>query len=373
MAKAITSIGTYSNTEAVIRQRLSRLVNDCILLTASAGDKTTYTVATTDPTRFYDKGDDFFNNLHHEVYCYEGTNKGTKHRAYDWVNETHILTVSPAAAADYTTSSKLELHELFGVTEYRDAINQAIAFYARRYFVDLKDETTISLTKTERNDVSGSYIPTYEYALPTDCLWLYRVTTEDSVAGVKLTGTVSGAFTLGETVTGQTSGATGLLSYGPADGYIRVREVDGTFVTGETATGGTSEKTCSSITAVDYETAGNGKFPEENVIDPRDWRVLKPYESTISPKLKLNENHYDVVADLRVRLEYYGIQDDVDSDTDTIMLPPDELVPIAATFLPFSKIESKNLTATFNNCLQIRDEVKKRPPMHPPANARKCW
>jgi len=373
MAKAITSIGTYSNTEAVIRQRLSRLVNDCILLTASAGDKTTYTVNTTDPTKFYDKGDDFFNNLHYEVYCYEGTNKGTKHRAYDWVNDTHVLTVSPAAAENYTTSSKLELHELFGVTEYRDAINQGISFFARRYFVDLKDETTISLTKTARNDNADSYICTYEYALPTDCLWLYKVTTEGSVAGVKLEGTVAGDFTLGEVVEGSSSGATGLLSYGVEDGtYIRVREVDGTFVVGESVTGEDSGETFT-ITAVDYEPAGNGKFPEENVVDPRDWRVLKPYESTISPKLKLDENHYNVVADLRLRLEYQGIQDDVDSDTDTIMLPPDELVPIAATFLPFSKIESNNLTATFNNCLRIRDEVRARPPMHPPANARKCW
>ena len=372
MAKAITSIGTYSNTEAVIRQRLSRMVNDCILLTASAGDKTTYTVATTDPTKFYDKSDDFFNNLHYEVYCYEGTNIGTKHRAYDWDLDTHILTVSPAAAANYVTTSKLELHELFGVTEYRDAINQGIAFFARRYYLDLDDSTTITLTRTERNDVSDSYINTYEYALPTDCLWLNRVTTEDSVAGVKLTGTVSGAFTLGETVTGGTSKATGLLSYGPADGYIRVREVDGTFVVDETATGGTSKETCV-ITAVDYEPAGNGKFPEKNVIDPRDWRILKAYESAISPKIKLDENQYKVVADLRLKLEYQGIQDDVTADANTIMLPPDELIPVAATFLPFSKIESNNLTATFNNCLKIRDEVRARPPMHPYPNARKCW
>jgi len=372
MAKAITSIGTYSNTEAVIRQRLSRLVNDCILLTASDGEKDTYTVATTDPAKFYDKGDDFFNNLHYEAYCYEGTNNGTKHRTSDWVNETHVLSLSPEAAAVYTTSSKLELHELFGVTEYRDAINQGIAFFARRYYLDLKDETTISLTKTERNDVSDSYIPTYEYALPTDCLWLNRVTTEDSVAGVKLTGTVTGDFTLGETVEGGSSGATGILSYGPEGEYIRVREVSGTFVTSETAEGEDSGGTFT-ITAVDYETAGNGKFPEKNVIDPRDWRILKPYESAISPKIKFDENHYNVVADLRIRLEYQGIQDDVTADADTIMLPPDELIPVAATFLPFSKIESKNLTATFNNCLRIKDEVKARPPMHPYANARKCW
>ena len=367
MAKAITTIGTFSNTEKVIRQKLSRMFDDCVLATCSAGTTTTATLASTNPAQYYEKPDDFFNEQWYEFYTYEGTNIGVTNVAKDWVKTTHVLTGAITMASAYATTSKLELHYIFYVSELRDAINQAIDFYADKYLLDLSDSTTITLTRTERNDVSGSYIPTYKYALPTDCLYLNRVTTEGSVSGVKLTGTISDAFTLGEVVTGGTSGATGLLSYSGAT-YIRLREVSGTFVTGETATG-VSTETCSAITAVDYETAGDGTFPEKNVIDPRDWRILKPY----APELKLDENHYNVVEDLRLNLEYQGIQDNVTADTDTIMLPTDEFVEVAATFLPFSKIESNNLTAKFNRCLETRAKVESRPKMHPYANARKCW
>jgi len=368
MAKAITTIGEFSTTEAIMRQRLSRMMDDCILATVSAADKSDITLATTDPPQYYSKPNDFFNEQWFEVYTYAGINIGATRIADDWDLTSHVLSVTPEAAANYTTASKLELHHIFYVSELRDAMNQAIGFYARRYLLDLDDSTTITLTRTERNDVSGSYISTYEYALPTTCLWLNRVTTEGRVKGVKLTGTISDALTLGETVTGSTSEATGLVSYSGAT-YIRVREVDGTFVVGETATGGTSEETCSTITAVDYEPAGDATFPEENVVDPRDWRILRPY----APKIKFDENQYLVIPDLRIKTEFQAIQDEVTADTDTIMIDPSEFVEVAATFLAFSKIESNNLTAKFNQCLETRARVTARPPMHPYANARKCW
>jgi len=371
MAKAITSIGTWSTTEKVIRQRLSYMMDDCITGTVSAGTTSTITLSSTNPPQFLNKPDNYFSDYQYEVYINAGTNIGVTAVATDWVNSTGVVTVSPTAGAAYDNTSVPEFHRIFPVVVLRSAINQAIDFYADKYLIDLRDETTISLTRTERNDVSDSYIYAYEYSLPTDCLWLNRVTTEGAVSGVKLTGTVSGAFTLGETVTGSSSGATGLLSYGPAGStYIRLREESGTFETGETATGGTSGETCSSISAIDRtESSGDGKFPPENVIDPRDWRILKPY----APKLRLMEGYYTVTEDLRLRLEYQGIQDNVTTDTDTIMLPPDEFVEVAATFLPFSKIESNNLTAVFNKCLATRDRVNARPPIRPYANARKCW
>jgi len=351
----------YSEYEKTIRQSLSRMFDDCVLCTVSAGAASTATIATTDPPQFYGKAADYFNEHQYEVYCYSGTNIGLTRLASDFAS--YVITVTPDATSSYGTSSLLELHWLFYVSELRDAINQAISLYAKKYLVDFADSTTITLTRTERNDVTGSYIPTYEYALPTDALYIWRVTTEDSVSGVKLTGTVSDALTLGETVTGSTSGATGLLSYS-GDTYIRVREVDGTFVVGEDAEG--ADETCSTITAVDYETAGDGKFPIENIVDPRDYTILKAY----APKIKFDENHYNVVEDLRIKLEYQGSQAAVDSDTDNIFLPPHELIEVAATFLPFSKIESNNLTAKFNQCLRTRDRVMARPPTHPYANSK---
>ena len=367
MSKAITSEGTFSNYDYTIRHRLSRMFDDCILATASAGSTTTLTLATANPGVFYNKPDDYFNNLHYEVYTYAGTNIGTSAVASDWVNDTHVLTVTPTAASAYGSTSKVELHRIFYTVELRDAMNQAINFYANKGYIKLQDETTISLTRTARNDNSSSYIYTYEYTMPTTFHYLGRVTTEDSEGGWKLTGTISDTFTLGETVTGGTSEATGLVSYSGST-YILVREVDGTFVVGETATGGTSEETCSAITAVDSITVGDGTFPEENIIDPRDWRIIN---QSSAPKLKLDENQYNVVADLRLRLEGEGIQDEVDADTDTIFLPPHEFVEVAATYLPFSKIESNNLTAKFNQCLETRARVEARPYRHPAANAKR--
>jgi hypothetical protein len=68
-------------------------------------------------------------------------------------------------------------------------------------------------------------------------------------------------------------------------------------------------------------------------------------------------------------LEYQGSQAAVTADTDIIFLPPHEFIEVAATFLPFSKIESNNLTATFNKCLETRTRVEARPPTHPYANS----
>ena len=68
MAKAITSEGTFSNAEDVVRQRFSRMFDDCILLTGSTGATGSFTVATMDPPWFYNKGDDWFNEAWYEAY-----------------------------------------------------------------------------------------------------------------------------------------------------------------------------------------------------------------------------------------------------------------------------------------------------------------
>ena len=356
----------FSSATSVIRQRIARLVDDCILATVSSGSTTTAVLATTDPPQFLEQDDDYFNLQKYEVYCYEGTNIGQAVLASDWVKSTHTLTVKPTQASAYATSSKLELHRLFAASEYLNAINLAISLYARKYLLDLKDETTITLVQGLTND--GDDIYTYEYALPLSLLYLQRVTTEGFETGKKLTGTISGAFTLGETVTGGTSGATGILSYGPAGGtYILVREVSGTFVTGETATGGTSGKTCSSITAIADEDVGDGKFETGDTVDPQDYTIIKSYP----PKLKFHEVFYSVIGDLRIRLEGQGSQAEVSSDTDNIFLPPDDFCQVAVTFLPFSKIESNNLLNTFQQCMRTRDRVQIISPLHPYANSRR--
>ena len=284
----------------------------------------------------------------------------------DWVKSTHTLTVKPTQATAFDSTSKLELHRIFSASEYLNAINLAISVYARKYLIDIKDEATIILTKGLTNNNNTIY--TYEYALPLSLLYLQRVTTEGHKTGKKLTGTISGAFTLGEKITGGTSGATGILSYGPAGGtYILVREVSGTFVTGETATGGTSGKACSSITKIENEDVGDGKFKTGDTINSRDYTIIKSYPQ----KIKLNEDYYTVIGDLRLRLEGQGSQAEVSADTDNIFLPPDEFCQVAITFLPLSKIESNNLMGIFQNCLRVRDKVYAMTPTHPYANSKR--
>ena len=354
----------FSNSLAIIRQRIARLVDDCILATVASGSTTMAVLVTTDPPLFLEQDDDYFNLQKYEVYCYEGTNIGQAVLASDWDKATHTLTIKPTQASAYDISSKLELHRLFAASEYLNAINLAISLYARKYLLDLKDETTITLIQSLTND--GNEIYTYEYSLPLNILYLRRVTTEGYKTGKKLTGTISGAFTLGEKVTGGTSGATGILSYSGGT-YILVREVSGTFVTGETATGGTSNETCNSITAIANEEVGDGKFETGNIVDPRNYTIIKSYP----PKIKFHEAHYIVVGDLRVRLEGQGSQASVSSDTDDIFLPPDEFCECAITYLPYSKVESNNLLNTFQQCMRTRARVTASSQMYPYANSRR--
>lgn len=53
-------------------------------------------------------------------------------------------------------------------------------------------------------------------------------------------GTVTGAYTVGETITGGTSAATGILIGFKGTGTIILNNITGTFISGETLTGGTS-------------------------------------------------------------------------------------------------------------------------------------
>ena len=356
----------YSTAVDIIRQRMARLVDDLILATVSSGSTSTAILATSDPPKYRESNDDYFNDHYYEAYCYEGSGIGQSALATDWVNATHTLTLSPTQSAAYDSTCKLELHRLFSSGEYLNAINLACGLYSRKYLIDYKDETSITLVEGETND--GQTIYTYEYSLPTDMLYIHRVTKEGCVSGKKLTGTVSGAFTLGEKVTGGTSGATGILSYGPSGStYILIREVSGSFEVGETATGSTSSETCSSITAIDDEEVGNGKFEIEDIVDPRDYTIIKSYP----PKIKFHEDYFSVTGDLRIRLEGQATQDSVSNDTDIIYLPPDEFVEVAVSYLPLPKIDSDKLVNIFNNCLATRRLVMTRGSVPPRAGSKK--
>jgi len=295
-------------------------------------------------------GADYFNEALYRLYIYAGTNIGLERFVTDWVASStatsYQLTLAPGYSAAPTTSSKYELHRIFWASEYLKAINLAIEAAAGKYLIDIKDETTIRLTSTTDNLDNTVY--TWEYALPLSMLYLYRVITEEALEGVKLTGTVSysagGDFTAGETITGSVSGATGEFTYDGST-YIRLRKVSGTFTTGEDADGATAS--CESLTAVDSETAGGGRFLDKDIIDPRYYSIIRAY----APKLKLNKDYYDIDEDLYLRLEGQGTQPIVDDDADIIYLPPDWLVNKAITFLPKNKIESNKLDDVYRKAV----------------------
>ena len=306
---------------------------------------------------FLHQPNDYYNNLQYRVYVYAGTNIGVEKRVTDWDLSTFLLTVHSAYAAACDATSYIELHKIFTEDELHKAINLAIESAAKgEYVIEKIDVATVKLTSTIDN--LGDTVYTYEYTLPTDVYFIHKITTENGVSGIKLTGTISGAFTDGEKVTGGTSGATGEMAY-DATTYIRVRKVSGTFVTGETATGGTSGATCSSITKVENETAGSGIFDEADVIDPRNWRLIS------SRKLKLHESYYNVDEDLYLRIEGQGRQATLTSDTGICYLPLDWVVWKAITFLSQNKVQSNQLDRTVANAFAWCERHPLRNSPHP--------
>jgi hypothetical protein len=77
---------------------------------------------------------------------------------------------------------------------------------------------------------------------------------------IKLTGTVSAALTVGETVTGGTSGATGTWVYDDGSTYGVVKNMSGKFKLGETVSGATQN--ISVITAIDQVGTGTPYFTD---------------------------------------------------------------------------------------------------------------
>uniref|UniRef100_A0A6M3INP4 Putative tail fiber protein n=2 Tax=viral metagenome TaxID=1070528 RepID=A0A6M3INP4_9ZZZZ len=347
----------YSTTLAVMRQRLSSAVGDLIMGTFNTGTTSTGV----DGALYNPKwANDYFNNHGYKAYIYQGTYIGYETWISDWDLATTTLTFSPAFSTAVDATSKYELHYIFTEDEYRKAINEAIDFARDNYLLPITDQTSIYLMRTKDN--LGVYVYTYEYNMPSNMAFVHEVITEDDTSGYKLTGTVSGTFTEGETVTGGTSGATGEFTYqNSGSTYIRVRKVSGTFEVGETATGGTSSETCSSITGVTAEPAGMDRWLEEDTIDPRMWNVYKKYPSS-TPVLKLDSRYYSVIEDLYLRLNGHRKQPALTADTDICYLPSDWVIQKAITFLPMGKIQNNNLMDVYKVALARSERMPLNPP-----------
>ena len=154
----------YSNTLQVIRHYLAGAVGDNI----SGQCGTTGATTTKIYAPFLWKPNDYYNDHFYEVYVYAGTNIGVTKRVIDWDLATYLLTVHSAYAAACDATSYIELHHIFTEEEYRKAINLAIESLAKKYLIDIKDETIVLAADT------------YEYSLPLNFLYIHRIITEET-------------------------------------------------------------------------------------------------------------------------------------------------------------------------------------------------
>jgi len=84
----------------------------------------------------------------------------------------------------------------------------------------------------------------------------YVAQVDSSLVTINYTG-LSGTFVGGETVTGGTSGATGIIEFDDGSGTMQVKGVVGVFATSETITGGTSGATATTSTVEDAAFSDN--------------------------------------------------------------------------------------------------------------------
>jgi len=144
------------------------MVGDLIMGTADSG-----TVNTIVDTELANPGwgNGYFSEHKYKTYVFAGVDIGQERFVTNWVAANTELTCAPDFTNTITNTSQYELHNTFSADEYLRAINLGIEAMAGRYLIDIKDETTITLSAD-----------TYEYDLPLSMLYLYRVTTEDTVA-----------------------------------------------------------------------------------------------------------------------------------------------------------------------------------------------
>ena len=109
-------------------------------------------------------------------------------------------------------------------------------------------------------------------------------------------------------------------------------------------------------------TAAGGLFDEADVVDHRNWGLISPR------KLKLDERYYSVSAGKDLRIEGQGRQALLASDSAICYMPTDWIVQKAITRLPFEKIKTNDLDATYRQAVAFSET---KPRLSPRLDARK--
>lgn len=115
--------------------------------------------------------DDYFNDENSWVYIRSGDYAGHWAKISDFAVSAGVGTVTFAPAADGTIASGIEysIHTEFARGEVVQSINLAINSVAEHAHVWVRDEDSVTLVAS-----------TYEYDLPTNLMWLCRVTMANS-------------------------------------------------------------------------------------------------------------------------------------------------------------------------------------------------
>lgn len=113
--------------------------------------------------------DDFFNSKGSYIYIRSGTYAGSLRKITNFANTGGIITFSPTLAGNIVSGVTYSIHTDYSRDEVVDAINLAIDMVAEEAHIWKIDETSITLVAAQ-----------YEYSLPTDFMFIYRVTMADS-------------------------------------------------------------------------------------------------------------------------------------------------------------------------------------------------
>jgi hypothetical protein len=112
---------------------------------------------------------DYWNSKGSWIYIRSGTYAGAYKKITDFVNGTGVITFTPTLAGNIVAGVTYSIHTDFPRDEVVSAINLAIDRVAEEALFWKIDETSITLVASQ-----------YEYELPTDFMFLHRVTMADT-------------------------------------------------------------------------------------------------------------------------------------------------------------------------------------------------
>ena len=258
-----------------------------------------------------------------------------------------------------------------------EVVNRALTECGLAESTDVINDTNLSVVQMRRllTTCGQSLVEAYEWEI------LRREYSRTTVDGdyIMEISSLSGALTVGETVTGGSSGATGVVvSTNSANDELFLDTVSGSFTYGETITGDMSSETAT----VDYPAVNNGNFPLPSdfgyMIDQtgwdrtndislggplsaQQWQYLQGRglnSSTIYATFRITENRFQIYPQppsigLDLRFEYISrnwmqdavtlstYHDSVEANADVVLFKPSMIV----AYLRYKFLSAKGFNA----------------------------